>query len=310
MTLGLRRFKQVWKKLTICLVQPHHMTDSSGKGRLGFIREPAAVPDRAAFTATPWSSNQKLFVTYRVVCAVFTLAILIWSVPTDSNRWITFYSNWMYATLTLHFCWSAAVCLLDFHKSACHNGPSEKTLNIGWMIYDMAMATSLTVSAEYWFSPWPVTIGLRSILRHGLNSLMVVVDVLLCGTPSRLNRVVYPVLHQGVYCVFVVLYWLGGFRGYDGKQYIYSFLDLNTVPLQAVIILLGNTFLVMPVFHALVCALYRARLKLLKMFRNKNTYNPVKGIPMLTRDTDIVNVKAKENSVAPVQMNGVAFETI
>ncbi|XP_078597665.1 protein rolling stone-like [Branchiostoma floridae x Branchiostoma japonicum] len=222
--------------------------DPSEKGRLGFIsREP--LPERTAFTSTPWSPNQKLFVTYRVVCAVFTLAILIWSVPTDSNRWITFYSNWMYATLTLHFCWSATICLQQYCST--HEGPSERTLYIGWIIYDMAMTISLTVSAEYWFSPWPVTIGLRSILRHGLNSVMVVIDVILCGIPSRMDHVVYPVLHQGFYGVFVVLYWLGGFRGYDGKQYIYSFLDLNTVPLQAIGILLGNTFIVMPVFHAL-----------------------------------------------------------
>ncbi|XP_078600008.1 protein rolling stone-like [Branchiostoma floridae x Branchiostoma japonicum] len=297
MTFVLRSIKQALQKLAGCLVWPCRVKDA-GKGLPGYTGEP--IPDRTDLTATPWSSNQKLFVTYRVVCAVFTLAILIWSVPTDSNRWITFYSNWVYSTLTLHFCWSAVVCLKEYRKS--HDGPSERTLYIGWVIYDMAMATNLTVSAEYWFSPWPVTIGLRSILRHGLNSLMVAVDVLLCGIPSRLNRVVYPVLHQGIYCVFVVLYWLGGFRGYDGKQYIYSFADLNTVPLQTVIIMVGNTFIVMPVFHVVVCALYRLRLKLLKKFRSKNAYEAVKRKPMQTIETEVVNGKFKEISAAQVQI--------
>ncbi|XP_066291342.1 protein rolling stone-like [Branchiostoma lanceolatum] len=297
MTIVLRNIRHGLQKLTSCIAWPCRGKDS-GKGWRAYAGEP--VPDRADFTTTPWSSNQRLFVTYRVVCAVFTLAILIWSVPTDSNRWITFYSNWVYSTLTLHFCWSAVVCLQDYRKPTGHDGPSERTLYIGWVIYDMAMATSLTVSAEYWFSPWPVTIGLRSILRHGLNSVMVVVDVLLCGFPSRLNRVVYPVLHQAAYCVFVVFYWLGGFRGYDGKQYIYSFADLNTVPLQTVIIMSGNTFLVMPVFHAVVCALYRARLKLLKKFRNINTYEPPKGMPIQTLETEIVNDKIKEINVTQV----------
>ncbi|XP_035677716.1 protein rolling stone-like [Branchiostoma floridae] len=308
MTFILRGTRRGLQKLIGYLARPCRKMDPSEKGRLGFIsREP--LPERTAFTATPWSPNQKLFVTYRVVCAVFTLAILIWSVPTDSNRWITFYSNWMYATLTLHFCWSATICLQQYCST--HEGPSQRTLYIGWIIYDMAMTISLTVSAEYWFSPWPVTIGLRSILRHGLNSVMVVIDVLLCGIPSRMNRVIYPVIHQGFYSVFVVLYWLGGFRGYDGKQYIYSFLDLNTVPLQAIGILLANTFIVMPVFHALVCALYRARLKLLKKFRNKNNHKIIlKGKQMQTVQTESVNGKIQDSPVEQIQMNGVAYETV
>ncbi|XP_078662565.1 protein rolling stone-like [Branchiostoma floridae x Branchiostoma belcheri] len=298
MIFVLRSTKQGLQKLAACLVLPCRMTDSSGKGWRGDM-----LPNRTAFTATPWWHNQKLFVGYRVVCAIFTLAILIWSVPTDSNRWISFYSNWMYATLTFHFCWSAAVCLREYRSS--NTVPSERTLRIGWMLYDMSMATSLTVSAEYWFSPWPVTIGLRSILRHALNSVMVVIDVLVCGIPSRLDRVVYPVLHSGVYSVFVVLYWLGGFRGYDGKQYIYSFLDLNTVPLQATVIMLGHTFILTPVFHVVVCALCTARLKLLKKLRNENAYIPVNG-----NSTQTPEMKVEKSSDAQVQINGVAFENI
>ncbi|XP_066283759.1 protein rolling stone-like [Branchiostoma lanceolatum] len=241
-------------------------------------------PNYSSFVTSPWFADQREFVIYRAVCALVTLSILVYSIPTDSNRWYTYFTNWAYTAFALHFCWAAAVCFLDYRnnpdnkRGKSRGGPAKMALKIGWVIYNIAMPSAFFVSFEYWVSPWPVTLGFRSFLRHTLNSIMAVMDIMVSGIPSRLDHVVFSVLFGIVYNTFVVLYWLLDCRGYFGKPYIYSFLDLNTVPLQAVVIMTGSNFVIMPAAHAVVCLLYQTRLVLLARFR-KRTAREVKLTP-------------------------------
>ncbi|XP_035675364.1 protein rolling stone-like [Branchiostoma floridae] len=263
-----------------------------------------AWPNYSSFVTSPWSSDRWPFVVYRVVCALITLSILLYSIPTDSNRWITFYTNWAYTAFTLHFCWSAAVCVLDYRNAAENRRgklmggpPAKMALKIGWVIYNVAMSNAFMVSAEYWLSPFPVTFGFRSFLRHGLNSIMAVTDIIVSGIPSRLGHVVHTVLFATIYNSFLVLYWLLDCRGYDGKPYVYSFADFNTVPLQAFVILAGSNFIILPAAHGLVCLLYQIRLVLLGNFKERKARRVIELTPWQKR---ILPIEVNEDMIMDI----------
>ena len=64
-----------------------------------------------------------------------------------------------------------------------------------------------------------------SRLKHTLNSVFVVCDLLIQAVPIRIFHLVYPLLFGGVYSLFNAVYFIHGLPGPGGRHYAYGVMD-------------------------------------------------------------------------------------
>merc|ERR1712046_136490 len=88
-----------------------------------------------------------------------------------------------------------------------------------------------------------------SVFTHGVNLLVMVVDLLSHNIPMTLSHYLYPVFTGFVYSLFAITYFLAGGTYQNGTSpYIYKVLDF-TYPEKAIPILLGTVFVLTPLCH-------------------------------------------------------------
>lgn len=71
-----------------------------------------------------------------------------------------------------------------------------------------------------------------SRLKHTLNSLYVVVDLMLSAVPIRIFHLVYPLTMGAIYTVFNAVYFINEGVGPDGEPYAYYVIDWRN-PIQS-----------------------------------------------------------------------------
>ena len=99
-----------------------------------------------------------------------------------------------------------------------------------------------------------------SQLKHTLNSVYILFDLMISATPVRIFHLVYPMFVGAVYTIFNALYFINDGVGPDGKPYAYYVMDWRNPIESAVTCSLG--FILTTVMQVLLYGLYRLRLVL------------------------------------------------
>jgi hypothetical protein len=125
-----------------------------------------------------------------------------------------------------------------------------------WFLREVLIIGALSVTVLYWGLIFPIlgNTDVVDVHLHAVNSLLVLLDVLLCPLPVFVKHCWAPLLYLVVYLFFSVLYWGLGGTNAQGEDYIYPPLDYDK-PLKASLSVLV-TFLLL--FPALVMLAYGA----------------------------------------------------
>lgn len=212
-------------------------------------------------------------------------------------KWFIFLTNWSYTFLNIHFIMGTILpiyyhikikktvsCLNngDDHESGydCkastdhHSGQYLQVIDVSkrfpyfqvackasWVIYNIAAGVGPVITVAYWSAVY--TPGKRvdgaDVDAHAINSVMIIVDTLMCSIPVRLLHVVYPMLLMITYALFSVIYWKSGGTNPFGQPYIYAVLDYQNHPTVAAITIVSIFFIALPLSQSFLYCLFRFR---------------------------------------------------
>ncbi|XP_078585110.1 protein rolling stone-like isoform X2 [Branchiostoma floridae x Branchiostoma japonicum] len=101
---------------------------------------------------------------------------------------------------------------------------------------------------------------MTDILHHLCNGGIVLVDIFVSATPTRILHVIHPFAYSCVYNAFLVIYWVSGGFGITGTRWVYPMIDFSDDRWRpSVVFVYAGLFVVVPVFHLLVFGLYKLR---------------------------------------------------
>ena len=137
-------------------------------------------------------------------------------------------------------------------------------VKFSWAIFNMAAVSGPTVTAVYFFILFPMLqreqprfrAGILDINLHGVNSLIILMEMTISAIPVRLLHFIYPLLYGVVYVLFSLAYW-----GYDKENNVLYpvILDWNHPGITcAVVVVL--VFVATPLFQLIWYGVYRLRL--------------------------------------------------
>ncbi|KAK3102125.1 hypothetical protein FSP39_009019 [Pinctada imbricata] len=203
------------------------------------------------FFQWPWF-NQKVYMVYRVVLGISMVTWIVADFYYESQmfykhkKWIylVYATNWSFILLGITTVFQA-VCVLFYckrssfcidHQSFERMPPSLKVL---WMLQNLSYCSAIVVSISYWsfiafLEDENVLQSDMSRLKHTLNSLYVILEILISATPFRILHLFFTVMLGSIYSLFNAIYFLNDGTILEGRHYAYNVLNwLN--PAEAII---------------------------------------------------------------------------
>ncbi|XP_066283800.1 protein rolling stone-like [Branchiostoma lanceolatum] len=153
------------------------------------------------------------------------------------------------------------------HEQNRSTGPLPWYIKLDWALYNIACTHALTISIVY-YSSMGADLSTNSWFLHVMNSIIVVMEVLICGIPTRIAHVIYPLLFMVTYLLFV--YWVSSLDGFKKYGQVYTFLDFAGKTKRTAYMVVIMMIIVVPAFHLMVYVIYRCRLALLGMVKGES----------------------------------------
>jgi len=214
----------------------------------------------------------------RVSLFVVWLACVLWSM----EEWLAAARGFgYYFTKLTH--WSAILELLYFFFAAFSTYRaiygSEPVDVKPWFVYPTWIlgatvpVSSLLVVLLFWLLVYEGgTVEAITVVMHGGNLVLVVVDILLNRQPFYLQYFYIPMVFSATYALFTLIYYLAGGTFEDGvSRYIYSAIDWSdpagTSTILSLIVLLGVPFAYLA-FYLVVSARIACRRQLTEDLEN------------------------------------------
>ncbi|CAH2050721.1 unnamed protein product, partial [Iphiclides podalirius] len=133
-----------------------------------------------------------------------------------------------------------------------------------WILYNISIPVAFLITVFYWailntsvkkinYAPNPVL----DVMLHGVNSLVMLVELTMSGHPSRLLHIMQPLYFALVYLIFTLTYYIAGGLDPWGHVFIYPVLDWSKPEQTLVVAVLTGLFLAL--MHVLAVAIATAR---------------------------------------------------
>ena len=133
-------------------------------------------------------------------------------------------------------------------------------MRLDWVLFNIVCLAAFTVTLVYFVGLYPQMGAFKpplieDINLHGMNLVVVVLELILGAVPVRLVHVVYPILYGIVYTIFSLIYWSG-----DHTRILYpKILDWNH-PGTTASIIAGLLLVGAPLLQAVIFAIYKLKL--------------------------------------------------
>ncbi|XP_059475266.1 protein rolling stone-like [Neocloeon triangulifer] len=180
----------------------------------------------------------KIYLSYRLAVPIFLIAGILWDligiadkkckVPIGLCRamWPIYLTNWNTLILAMNTSLAAMLVLKDQRADNMQVSCIEKFY---WVLKNLSIGLSPLVSLMYWtleYKPEVHPLDFSNVRDHILNTVIVLVDLLVCAHPIRLLHIYQPMLLGLVYPAFTAIYHYM-FHGVNrnGKKYIYETMD-------------------------------------------------------------------------------------
>lgn len=221
---------------------------------------------RDAFEASQWRWPRPIFIVYRVILAVYTVAVVCNTAAISSTflryPYLTWYTYWAYIVLTLHCVYSAVVAIVACACCSSAQTPNDKLpvyLKIDWLLFVVASNAAPIITVAYFVGAYSTTdknfLQDKTINEHLVNTVLIILEFCIAATPVRILHFVYPIVFGVAYAIFTVIYW-----AVNHNNVLYPiFCDWNQTGLS-IAALVGYYFVVIPAVQLLFFAAYRLRL--------------------------------------------------
>lgn len=173
-------------------------------------------------------------------------------------------------------------------------------IKISWLLNNLVVISALIVTCIYFSYAYLVDLEgeptwvheLGNVHRHGINSLVALVDVIMLGYPIRILHFVYVIIYGWVYAVVTFLYWIQNPK----ENIIYDQIDYKN-PLK---LMIGYLLLTILVFLMQVLHFLTYRLKI--FIRNKYCYNKCEciGVESTTPMSDTMEFNTSNENASKV----------
>ncbi|XP_030377658.1 protein rolling stone [Scaptodrosophila lebanonensis] len=227
------------------------------------------------FYKSQWQKNELSFtyLLYRWVLALFFLGvhIICMIVQFCDGKFFIYMTNWGFGMCTITQI-IAAIQVTRWHfdlqniRSLVQESGAKarmtRSLKLYWLIYNMSLSLALIISTVYWIflhgkMNKPARFPVISVLTHGLNSVLMIIDFLIIAFPLRLLHVVYCMSTAIFFFVFTVIYHFSGGTDEFGNHYVYPILDW-TKPVGCIITFAG-IFMLYIIFWLLLFGVYKLK---------------------------------------------------
>lgn len=119
-----------------------------------------------------------------------------------------------------------------------------------WVLYNISIPVAFLITVFYWgilktspntvnYAPNPIL----DVMLHGVNSAVMVVELVFSAHPSRLMHVMQPLYFAGAYMLFTVIYYFAGGVDPWGNPFVYPVVDWSKPEQTMVVITLTALFL-------------------------------------------------------------------
>nr|XP_022297164.1 protein rolling stone-like isoform X2 [Crassostrea virginica] len=184
------------------------------------------------FVTFQWG-NLRLYILWSLSWAVFHVLVLalqpyFFREVLPNWKWFIYLTNWSYIVLAVYGIVEAtAAIFVNVCREEIINRDSTVLpwyLRIQWSFYYLSTTSAITVTLLFILNIEEET-DTNSILKHYINSLFVVLNLLLTKKPYRILHFYIPVIFSVIYILFSLVYQ----KGFN-QNAIYSALDWNNVP--------------------------------------------------------------------------------
>ncbi|CAH1405362.1 unnamed protein product [Nezara viridula] len=122
----------------------------------------------------------------------------------------------------------ATIVTMGYRSTEPHRTISPQLVSLYGAHHATSVALALGVSFVYWvfiYERGANQLTLAKITSHGINSVVMMLDLLLVAHPVYLLDIAYPLCFGSVYTMFTVAYHYGGGTNAKGNPYVYKILD-------------------------------------------------------------------------------------
>ncbi|XP_066297439.1 protein rolling stone-like [Branchiostoma lanceolatum] len=239
------------------------------------------------FVQSAWGKGRASYIAFRGFFTLFLVVFLVWHLYDSFSRdtlYFTKADNWGYLLLVVYFIWALVLACVGYcrkHSSEVIPLPNETEkeakpegrlpwyFQVQWLLFNMSFTVAFFVLFAYNGLVIKGEFNIQDVAVHILNSVVALLDTLVCGIHVRLLHVVYPMCFGLLYVVFVLIYWGAGGTDAKGNPYVYSIIDFSGDPGLAAGVCVGLVFLAVPLSHLFVYLLYRLRCVLVRMYEKK-----------------------------------------
>ncbi|XP_028158828.1 protein rolling stone-like isoform X2 [Ostrinia furnacalis] len=205
---------------------------------------------------------------WRVPILLWALSVTTWSLSSfwgPIEMFFLYMTHWGLLMVALESAFGIAMCVKKPRKQlpdATFGLPWY--VKVYWVLYNITIPVAFLITVFYWgilktsnkiqnYAPNPVL----DIMLHGINSLVMFVELVFSGHPSRLLHIMQPLFFALAYLLFTVVYFYAGGNDPWGNAFIYPVIDWSKPEQTLVVVTLTALFLAL--MHLLVVAVAAAR---------------------------------------------------
>ncbi|XP_045614955.1 uncharacterized protein [Procambarus clarkii] len=252
--------------------------------KLENIRLHHSVPH--LFVSSQWQQLHRmscLYLGYRIFWALYFSMWAIWawvgSMGYDADismkgYFMLYMTNWGIWLLAIDTTIQAINVFLHLKKISEDGDATYPSMTplmkVSWILSNVTGALHIFITSAYWITVYPnrsdeelTEIGVNT---HIIPGLYILLDAAVAATPRRLLHAYQPSMFIIIYTLFNLIYYLCGGQDYIGRVALYPTLDW-TRPGSTIGIMSAVILGVMPFLHALLCALYAARVKVWQILK-------------------------------------------
>eukprot|EP00892_Ulva_mutabilis_P003455 jgi/Ulvmu1/1481/UM011_0211.1 len=170
--------------------------------------------DANDLSTSPWfgTRGRMVVLCYRVFLALYFIATMILEATVGGSmaNWATYFTNWTFVGLAVHACVGIAQSLHGMRRGDCRpEQPGWARQPYRWhdVVHAMVACTIITMAMHvtifYWVGLMPDDIYADSILKHGINALVLQVELAISSLPITTTWLFFPTAYTLAYAIFM-----------------------------------------------------------------------------------------------------------
>lgn len=203
-------------------------------------------------------------VLFATMIGTLLFSLVVWFMEGTLGFWPAYMTNWA-LLIQVTYLGLAIATTVATQKLVCAGDDILELPSIvkaTWVLGSVSLPMSCLVTLLYWLSGQAKTpIHALSLMTHGLNAIVMILDMIVSNQPYLLLHVLYFVLVVFVYILWSVLHFALGIGNVDGEVYIYDILNWEHVNETGSMSMFALTICV-PLMYTVIWAVVTTRLQL------------------------------------------------